>query len=344
MEINLWKSEYESLMRYIKENSEITINEREISIQLSLRDEFYRRFDNIRKALVEELYATLPVDVETLSAKYMQVEKEILELLKLDSISMPVDLSSFLHNPKEGMMRVLYSRLFDLLQGKTTLEAFEQSARDDFQSSSEDLYHLGYEHWAALTLIKLFEPDAAFRVDLDLECQPYLTELKSIAFGRQAHHPTIRIPEFVIHSRKVDKYLAVKMALAREILNYYVPNAPPVRPKRPTGDTSYSMDSRVMIISVMSTPKGVPIIAETFDRKIQSPDLIIEFVTSSELHNPDAIDQAKRRLDILNPRLGICFLEMNCSEKKPELLPEGFCAFEIGFEPSNLDPVAAMLA
>jgi hypothetical protein len=344
MEINLWKSECESLMRYIKDNDEININKREISIPISLRDEFYRRFDHIRKAMVEELYSTLPVDVEILSTKYKQVEKEIIELLKLESISMPVDLSSFLHSPKEGMVRVLYSRLFDLLQGKTTLEVFEKSARSDFQSGAADLYRLGYEYWAALTLIKLFEPDEAFQVDLDLEYRPYLTELKSISFGRQAHHPTIRIPEFVIHSRKVNKYLAVKMALAREIPNYHAPYTLPVRPKRPTGDTSLAMDSRAMILSVMSSPDEIPIIAETYDRKIESPDLIIEFLTSSELQNPDAIDQVRSHFEILNPKLGICLLSMDCGEKSPELLPEGFFAFGVGFDPSNLHPVTALLA
>lgn len=343
MEKNLWKRECESLKSYINDNVEIIINKSEISIPGNFKDEFYRRFDDVRKALVEELYATLPIDVETLSSKYIQVENEILDLLKIDSISMPIDLSSFLHNPKEGMLRVLYSRLFDLLQGKMTLDIFDQSIRDEFLSSSADLYRWGYEHWAALTLIKILEPDEAFQVDFDMEYRPCLTELTSIAFGRQAHHPTIRIPEFVIHSRNINKYIAIKMALVREIENYFSPNNPPVRPKRPTGDTSFALDSRAMILSFMSNPQEVPIIAEVFDRKIQNPDLIIEFFTSSEINSPDVITQVRRRSEILQPKRGVCLLAMDSGEISQEVLPDGVRARTIGFDPSNLNSVTAML-
>jgi hypothetical protein len=345
MTANTWKTEYESLNNYIKDRSEILINKEEISIPRDVRDEFYQRFDDVRKAVVDHYYSTLPVDMETLSANYMQVEKEVIELLKLDSISMPVDLFSLLHNPKEGMVRVLYSRLFDLLQGKIALEDFEQGVRDDFQSASVDLYRLGYERWAALTLIKMLDPDEAYSVDLDLEYHPFLAELKTIAFGRQAHHPTIRLPEFVIHSRAVNKYLAVKMALARELEAYYVQFSPPVRPKKPTGDTSLAMDPRAMIFSIMSGPEDIPIIAELYDRKIKSPDLIVEFVTAGELENEAVVDQARRHYEILQPKLGICLLVMDAGgESGREIISDAVYAHEVGFAQSNLLSVTSRLA
>ena len=74
-------------------------------------------------------------------------------------------------------------------------------------------------------MIKLLEPDEAYLVDLDEDYEPVLAELKSISFGRQAHHPTMRIPEFVLHSRKLNKYVAVKMALARELETYVAPSS-----------------------------------------------------------------------------------------------------------------------
>jgi hypothetical protein len=342
---NSWKAEYESLDRFIKDHAEIVLNKQEISIPRDIRDEFYKQFDNVRNALVDAYYSTLPVDVETLSASYMQVEKEITELLRLDSISMPVDLFSLLHNPKEGMVRVLYSRLFDLLQGKIDLESFEKGALAEFQSASANLYHLGYERWAALTLIKVLDPDKAYRVELDYENQPILTELKNISFGGQAHHPTIRIPEFVIHSRKIDKYLAVKMALVRELDAYQIPYVQPVRPKRPTGDTSSAMDPRAMVFSIMSGPEKIPIMAELFDRKIESPDLIVEFVTKYEMESGSAIDQAIRHHQILQPKIGISLLIMDAFEESSrEVISEFIYSHEVGFNPSNLLPVAAMLA
>jgi hypothetical protein len=345
MTTNSWKAIYESLDNYIKNHSEIVINKEEISIPSEVRDEFYRRFDDIRKAVVDACYSTLPVDVEMLSANYMQVEKEVIELLKLDSISMPVDLFSLLHNPKEGIVRVLYSRLFDLLQGKIKLEDFEQGAREDVQSGSADLYRLGYEHWAALTLIKMLDPDEAYGVDLDMENHPFLAQLKTLAFGRQAHHPTIRIPEIVIHSRTVNKYLAVKMALARELDAYYVQYVPPVRPKRPTGDSSLAMDPRAMIFSIMSGPEDIPVIAELYDRQIKSPDLILEFVTAGELENEAMVAQARRHHEIMQPKLGICLLVMDAGgPSSREIILDAVYAQEIGFNRSNLLPITARLA
>jgi hypothetical protein len=345
MTASIWKAEYKLLNKYIKDHSEITINKEEISIPGQVRDEFYRRFDGVRKAVVRHYYSSLPADMETLSSNYMQVEKEIIELLKLDSISMPIDLFSILHNPKEGMERALYSRLFDLLQGKITLLDFEQHIRDDFQAASVELYRLGYEHWAALTLIKMLDPDEVYRVDLDLEYHPFLAELKTLAFGRQAHHPTIRIPEFVIHSRAVNKYLAIKMALVRELDAYYVPFTLPVRPKKPTGDTSLSMDPRAMIFSIMSGPKDIPIIAELYDRTIKSPDLIVEFVTAEELQNDAVVDQAKRHYEILQPKLGICLLVMDAGgESSREIISDAVYAHTVGFDRSNLLSVTSRLA
>ncbi len=338
-----WKTEIDLLIKYIKENPEIIINKCEVSIPKDLRDEFYGRFDKIREAMVEDFYSALPLNVEALSNKFMKIEEEIMDLLKIDSISMPVDLSRFLHNPKEGLMRVLYSRLFDLLQGKTAFDDFEQCARNDILSTSHDLYRLGYEHWAALSLIKTLEPDEAFQVDFDPECRPCLTEMKWIAFGRQALHPTLRIPEFVIHSGKIGRYIAVKMALVREIGNIFIAHPPPVRPKRPSGDTSLAMDSRAMILSLLSKPDDIPILAEIYERKIVSPDLIVEFFASGELWNPGSIDQVRLHAEILQPKRGICLLAMDPEEKAPDALPDGLFAHTVGLDLSKLNPVAAML-
>ena len=84
-------------------------------------------------------------------------------------------------------------------------------------------------------MIKLLEPDEAFFVDLDEDYKPFLTELKSISFGRQAHHPTMRIPEFVLHSRKLNKYVAVKMVLAREMETYVATFKPAVTAEEEDG-------------------------------------------------------------------------------------------------------------
>jgi hypothetical protein len=340
-----WKQEYDSLRNYITDRPEIVINPTEISIPQNLRDEFYRRFDQLRRDFVEDHYSAMSVDFNSLCENYLKIEKEITGLLGLEGITMPMDLFSFLHTPKDGLMRILYNRTFDLLQGKTEIEAYEEPAVNDLRSVAAELYRLGYEQWAALVLIKLLEPDEAFLVDLDEDYKPILAELKSISFGRQAHHPTMRIPEFVLHSRKLNKYVAVKMVLAREIETYVAPFKPAVRPRKKTGDTSFALDSRVMLLSFMASPKDIPIIADIYDLKLTSPDWMMEFISARELEDPSSLDQVKRRLDAMKPQFGSCLVLIDSDrELSPEEIPEKVRTVSAGFDQARLQSVVDALA
>ncbi len=342
--LHYWKQEYQLLDGFVAANPEIIITANEISIPQKFRDEFYRRFDDVRRAVVEEHYSTLPVNVEALSENYLRIEKEITELLGIAGISIPMDLFSFLHNPKDGLIRILYNKTFDMLQRKTTVEAYEVQSGNDLRTAAANLYRLGYELWAALVLIKLLEPDEALLVDLDDDYKPFLRELKDIAFGRQAHHPTMRIPEFVLHSRKLDKYVAVKMALAREIETFVVPVKPPVRPRKKTGDTSFALDSRVMFLSFMSSRDEIPIIADIYDRTLTSPDCMVEYITENELRDADSIGQVKQHLEAMRPRLGTCLVLIDCSpETMPEKIPDNIHPVSVGFDRSRLQSAVDLL-
>ena len=339
-----WKQEYNLLREYISGHPEIVINPTEISIPQNLRDEFYRSFDQLRLSFVEDHYSSMSVDLNSLCENYLKIEKEITELLGLEEIAMPMDLFSFVHTPMVGLMRILYNRTFDLLQGKTEAGAFEEQAVNDLRSVAAELYRLGYEQWAALVLIKLLEPDQAFLVDLDEDYQPYLTELKSISFGRQAHHPTMRIPEFVLHSQKLNKYVAVKMMLAHEIETYVPSLKPAVRPKKKTGDTSFALDSRVMLLSFMASPKDIPVIADIYDLTLTSPDWMMEFISASELEDPTSLDQVKRHVDAMKPKLGSCLVLIDAGkELTPEEIPEKVRTVSVRFDQARLQSVVDAL-
>jgi hypothetical protein len=340
-----WKEEYASLKRFIADHPGIAINRSEISIPSDVKEEFYLRFDKLRSSVVNAHYSDLPVDVDTLCRNFIQIEKEIMEILGIESMSMPVDLSSFLHTPKEGLGRILYSRVFDLLQGKTTSELFEQQCLEDLKISSSDLYRLGYEWWAGLVMIKMLDPDQAFGVDFDEDYKPFLTELKGISFGKQAHHPTIRIPEFVLHSRKLDRLVAVKMAIAKEIETFVVPFKPPVRPKKRTGDTSFALESRVMLVSFMSGPEDIPIVADIYDQILTSPDFMVECITAEEFQDPAAMEQVRLRVEAMNPRLGLSLLVLNPKgEVSLENVPEGIRPIAAGFDQAKLQDMVSSLA
>jgi hypothetical protein len=333
-----WKQEYQLLNDFIALHSEIVIATNEISIPQTLRDEFYRRFDDVRKAMVEDHYSTLPLEIELLSENYVQMEKEIKDLLGLEDISMPMDLLTFLRDPKIGLIRSIYNRMFDLLQGKIAIEDFETMAHIDLNAAAATLYRLGYERWAALALIKLLDPDEAFRIDLDDDDKPILGELKTICFGRQAHHPTIRIPEFVIHSRRIGQYVTFKMPLTREIDGYAVQIKPRVRPRNRTGDTSQALDTRSMFLSILSDPQAIPIVAEIFECTHANPDWLIEFIGCEELYDPQSLDPVHQHIAAMNPTQGAGLILVGSSgELEQERIPESLHAVAAGFDQSRLE-------
>jgi len=340
-----WKQKYDILKDYIAANPEIHIDVSEISIPEHLRDEFYKHFNDIRNVFVEACYGSLPLEMDALCRNYIQSEKELIEVLDLERIDLPMDLSSFLHNPKEGLMRAIYNRLFEMVQGKIAVDDFEQMANSDLIATASELFRLGYEQWAALTLIRLLEPDGAFGVELDEDYEPFAVDLKEIAFGRQFHNPAKRIPEFILHSKKLDRHIAVKMPLAREVDSYYIPYEPAFKKKRQTGDTSYVLDSRVMFLSIVPDLKKIPVFADIHARTINSPDLTVEFLTGQDLADPDVIIHVQKRMEIMKPRLGGSIVVMNPEPESGIVKPTGnINTFAVGLDPLKLQPVIDKLA
>jgi len=342
-----WKKKYNALKDYIAANPEIYIDVSEVSIPEHLRDKFYKLFDDIRNSYIESSYDSLPFEMDTLRSNYIQTEKELTELLGLERIDLPVDLSSFLHNPKEGMMRWIYNRLFEMLQGKITVDDFEQMAGNDLTATAAELFRLGYESWAALTIILLLKPDGAFGVELDEAYEPFETDLKEIAFGRQFHHTAKRIPELILHSKELDRYIAIKMPLAREVDSYYMPYELPTKKllRDRTGDTSSVLDSRVMFLYMFQDLNKIPVFADMGERTVKSPDLIVEFLTEQDLADPDEIIHVQNRVEIMKPTLGGSIVVINPEPESDTAKSSGnIHTFPVGLDPLKLQKVTDKLA
>jgi len=345
-ELTNWKDEYARLREYIAAHPEIVLTKNEISIPQPLRDEFYRIFDDIRRAVVAKHIDALPVGVRTLSERYTRIEKEAAGLLGVKEIGMPIDLHVFLRNPEEGLIRAVYNCLFAFIQGKIDEAEFENLAGESIAASVAELFRLGYERWAGLELIKLLEPEEAFSVGLDEDFKPYLCKLEEVSFGRQWHHPTMRIPELVVRSRRFNSLVAVKMALAMEIEEYLVTIKPPVRPKKRTGDTSFAMDSRVALLSFLESEKKIPVYADIYDGTRTPPDLLVEFMNmDAPGGEEDVFARVRRRMEILNPKLG-CTLIAPAGDFQAgsEMIPENVRVVSLGFDTAKLETALDVLS
>lgn len=340
-----WKQNYKLLKEYIKSNPEICITANEVSIPAHLRDNFYKRFDDIRNSFIDPVYSSLPFEMDALRQEYIQTEPEVTKLLGLERIDLPVDLSSFLHNPQKGMQRWLYNRLFELIQEKIAEDDFERMAGFDLSATAEGMFQMGYELWAFFNIILLLEPDEAFAVELNDDNEPVVAGLREIALGRQYHDSTKRIPEFILHSKRLKKYIAFKTPLTREVDAYYIPYEIPKKMMRNnTGDTSSVLDSRVIFLSILPDLKSIPVFIDMHTRKINGPDLIVEFLTKQNMSDSDTSFQVHNRADIMKPKLGSSIVIIDSDEEmeitKPE---EGIDTFAAGLDASRLEPIIEKL-
>ena len=338
-ELTAWEKEYGRLREYVAAHPEIVIKKNEISIPQPFREEFYRIFDDIRRAVAANHLDTLPVNARTLSKRYIQAEKETAKMLGVEKFDMPVDLDVFLRNPEEGLIRAVYNRLFDLIQGKIDEEEFERLARESTLSYVTELFRFGYERWAGLEIIKLLEPEEAFFVGLDEDLKPCLCELETVSFGAQCHHPTMRLPEFVVRSRRFNSLVAVKMSVAAEIDEYLVLTRPLRPPKRRTGDTSLALDSRAFLLSFIKDENKIPVYADIFEGNRTPPDWMVEFVNiNMQDCLEEAFDRIRRHKEIMNPKFGCTLISpMEDFEAACEMMPENVSMVALGFDTSKLE-------
>jgi hypothetical protein len=113
------------------------------------------------------------------------------------------------------------------------------------------------------------------------------------------------------------------MAITQEVEDFGVRFKPPVRPKKRTGDTSFALDSRIMLLSFLSGPDNIPVIADIYERTLTSPDFMVECITGEEINDPAALDQVKLHVESMDPKLGMCLIIIDGNIEGPlPTLPE----------------------
>jgi len=169
--------------------------------------------------------------------------------------------------------------------------------------------------------------------------------LETVAFGGQWHHPTMRIPEFVVRSRRFNSLVAVKMALAREIDEYLVQVKPLRPPKKRTGDTSFTLDSRVALLSFLESEKKIPVYADIFEGTRTSPDWLVEFVNLDAPGGEyEIFERVRRHMEILNPKFG-CTLIASADDFQTDgaMIPENVRLVSLGFDMAKLETELAQI-
>lgn len=228
---NEWVKHYDELKEFISGHPEIQLDKNIVSIPAEVRPEFYRLFDAVRTAYINENFADALVEASLLGAKFAEVQDETIGRLNLKKIELEPQLGTFLKDPHDELMFGLFNIGFELLASKTDLASFESTAARVTDSFLKRVFHYGYEYWAMLNLICLTEPERAYAVpvrDQTVEIELTAVEAKpgmvttddfpAAVTSEVIHLNTNRItaclvPNVILRSKQFEGYMAIAIDL-----------------------------------------------------------------------------------------------------------------------------------
>ena len=163
-----WCKAYEELTRFIAEKPQIKLGQELMEIPEDCRVDFYERFNAVRSALVQDECAQMMEQAAPLVESYRQSEKEILANPSLNTVDIPPRLRWFISDPVDGLRRVLYDPLFNLLRDRISIEQFQSIGAKSSRMLAAISMVQCYQCWLALSLANRLKPQGFFSVNLDL--------------------------------------------------------------------------------------------------------------------------------------------------------------------------------
>ncbi len=357
------------LKSFIVEHPEVEIGKEVISIPESVRPEFYRLFNAVREAFVEEKFPVLLNRAAVLSQNYRETEEAVLGSLGLEEVSMDTNLQRFLRNPLERLIRELFSPLFDLLKGKENIPTFEEKTAKVIEAIFPALYREGYRNWAILSLVKLAEADVAYRIVL-----PQLDNRELAKISRMMEHDevppphisknlsfecygemTFTAPNFIVHSAKIDRYVSVRVDFRTASLK--ASNASHDRQWHPPYTaTELARDPGLILIYAADKAEDISLVADA--GRICRPDVLVWCADPNNLNQKEALEKVKLHHQNLQPIIGSYIItqeqllepvpEESTAESKstqeaqnrePDCQPEGVHILTVGLDQSKLLPI-----
>jgi len=349
-----WQERFAELENYIVSHPEIVIEETSVTIPESARSEFYRLFNEARIAFINEKLPDLIKATKPLSQNYPKIQQDVIQLLALDTIVLPESVEQFIRDPLDGLTRVLWSPLFNILKRKIDLAAFETEGVRVIKEAYSFCYYKSYESWLELALLKLLKSKKLQRVPvpaasdsfnhaqseaIHLKLSPVYAPIESmeLSFMRSQPHTSFTVPDFIIYSEKLGKYVSAR-AEAHEA-RWIATDASENRDWLPilSEHIKAIFAPGYILLFIANAPEDIAIVNDV--NKICRPDLIIEFRVQEDWYSEEELRNIKLRHDILKPIRGTYIVTR---EPVPLLEPDrqdNIHILEVGFDQSKLKPV-----
>ncbi|MFC1846953.1 hypothetical protein ACFLYS_02720 [Chloroflexota bacterium] len=346
-----WQELYMELTDFICKNPEIEITSSMINIPEEKREAFYTHFNQVRRAFLNDKFSAIINKSRALSESYLQIEKQVIDLLGLDSISNSPLLQSFLCEPAKRLTKEQFDMLFSLLKGKIDIQTFEADSVKKIRFSSHKLYLNGYLKWLELSLIKILEAKSILQVstrpisnEKDYQ-QIKITEKvlapqesKALSLDRDKDI-RFTVPDFIIYSDTISKYISIRSNFRHSMIR-----ADNKSKKREwcAIDPMFSLDPKYILVYEADNAEELSLVADSVT--VCRPDLVIVCVDPE-----DSIDIKRFNEDVLinnkiKSVLGTFVVSMgNMSQLKLENHIEDIHMLEVGLSAAKLKPIVEVL-
>jgi len=331
-----WYQHYQALQNFIGEHPGVEVGENLVSIDERTRPDFYKAFNRVRASFLAQNYSAWLDEAEFLSTKYMKVESDLKERLRLEDVLMPLELRRSLSDPMRQMVRELFDPLFELLQEKIEPEEFEETALETVHGSFRNLYQRGYIKWFVLSLIQKLNPEKLYEVPIPQPSSkeiikqrqdfrqtiPFPEETKYLGFevGRR---DILLVPDFIVRSALLEKYVAFRTEIGKAIWRavYHSDKREWLSIASMVEDQGVSELKPDLLLYVGDNLEDVSLVADS--EKICRPDMAVLFLDqlgADEDSLARRFDTIKLYHQVLKPVRGTCVISKH---HPPEHLLQG---------------------
>lgn len=343
-----WRQYYHELQDFISEHPGVEVREDLVSIDENDRPAFYKAFNRVRASLLAQQYSAWLDEAEWLSTKYMKVEKDLMERLRLEDVLMPLELKRSLSDPMRQVIREVFDPLFSLLQEKIEPEEFEEIALQNVHASFQNLYQRGYIKWFILSLIDKIQPEKVYEVPLP---QPSSKEIikqrqdfrQTIPFPEETKHlgfevgrrDILLVPDFIVRSALLEKYVAFRTEIGKAIWRavYHSEKREWLSIASMVEDHGVTEMKPDLLLYIGEKLEDVSLVADY--EKFCRPDMAVVFLDQLEQEESQCalqLSRIKLYHEVLKPVKGTCVIaKHHLPEKLHQGLDENIHVIHFGF-------------
>ncbi|MEC4175504.1 hypothetical protein VIN30_03475 [Adlercreutzia sp. R7] len=297
-----WGSALGALRQWAASQEDIDLAPGRVSVRKPLREEFYRRVEQVQGLLAEEVLADGLSEAEVLAGRLAAVRDDLCRAAGLSRYALAPRLEQFVADPRAAAARPLQALVLDAASGLVPLAEVDGAAREVARAPFEVLLRAAYEAWVYLGVASALAPVRFWAVAAGGPDSLVAVETDEVRAGWQVPSRELRVPEAMFRTHEGETY-ALKMECAREI-DYYDAIAPLARDTSAGGNTYELLSHRVLLLYRLADERAVVPVVDRKEKHQVHCDLAVSVLAPREMENRSylgAFIQRAQKLRIKRP-------------------------------------------